>query len=41
MRIVIDAMSGDNAPSEIIKGAIQAAEKTDATLVLVGDKETI
>ncbi len=41
MRIVIDAMSGDNAPSEIVKGVAQASEKTSSTLVLVGDKARI
>lgn len=41
MNIIIDAMGGDHAPSEIVKGVAQAAEKTDSTLVLVGDKERI
>ena len=41
MNIIIDAMGGDHAPSEIVKGVAQAAQKTDSTLVLVGDKERI
>ena len=40
MRIIIDAQGGDNAPREIVKGAIQAAEayKVDITLVGRGDE---
>ena len=41
MRIVIDAMGGDNAPDEIIKGVIEAADKVDAELVLVGIEKVI
>lgn len=41
MRIVVDAMGGDNAPDEIIKGAVIAADKVDAEIILVGDKEVI
>ena len=42
MRILIDAMSGDNAPIEIIKGAAKAAEEfTEHTIVLVGDENII
>lgn len=38
MRIAVDAMGGDYAPAEIIKGAIRAAKEfTDTTIVLVGD----
>ncbi len=36
MRIAIDAMGGDNAPKEIVKGAVHACDRTDAQLVLVG-----
>ena len=35
MRIALDAMGGDNAPGEIIKGAIEAAETLDADDVKV------
>ncbi len=42
MRILVDAMSGDNAPLEIIKGAVMAAEEfRDHTVVLVGDENVI
>ena len=43
MKIILDAMGGDNAPDEIVKGAAQAvAENRDnLTLVLVGNEETI
>jgi len=37
MNIILDAMSGDKAPLEIIKGAVLAREKFDASLTLVGD----
>ncbi|EXX84640.1 phosphate acyltransferase [Paenibacillus darwinianus] len=38
MRIAIDAMGGDHAPAEIVKGALEAAaEWRDTTIVLVGD----
>jgi len=37
MKLIIDAMGGDNAPLEILKGAALAAEEyTDTELVLVG-----
>ncbi len=38
MEIIIDAMGGDNAPAEIVKGAAQAAEEGTSKLVLVGNK---
>lgn len=43
MRIAIDAMGGDNAPDEIIAGAVQALEVIDCddVLVLVGQKQVI
>ena len=42
MRILIDAMSGDNAPLEILKGAEWAIrEFKDHTIVLVGDENVI
>ncbi|MBE6541736.1 MAG: phosphate acyltransferase PlsX [Ruminococcaceae bacterium] len=41
MNIIIDAMGGDHAPSEIVKGAALATKKVDANLVLVGNKELI
>ena len=40
MRIAVDAMGGDYAPEEIIKGTLMAAEKNpDVDLILVGQKE--
>ena len=42
MRIIIDAMSGDNAPLEIIKGvSLAAKEYLDHNMVLVGDENVI
>ena len=42
MRILVDAMSGDNAPLEIIKGAALAAKKYNKVkIVLVGDENVI
>ena len=41
LKIAVDAMGGDKAPAEIIKGAILAAEKYKCEIVLVGDKEKI
>ena len=41
MRIIVDAMGGDNAPLEIVKGAIQAVEELSAEVVLVGRAEEI
>ena len=42
MRIIVDAMSGDNAPLEIIKGASLAKnEFLGHTIVLVGDENVI
>ena len=40
MRIAMDAMGGDHAPEEIIKGTLMAAETSpDVQLILVGQKE--
>lgn len=42
MICILDAMSGDNAPLEIVKGAAMALEKyPDIELVLVGDENII
>jgi glycerol-3-phosphate acyltransferase PlsX len=43
MRIAVDAMGGDFAPSEIVKGAVQAARDNPAVkrLILVGDETAI
>ena len=42
IKIVLDAMGGDNAPAEIVKGAVQAlGSDKDLKVVLTGDKEKI
>lgn len=41
MRIAVDAMGGDYAPTEIVKGAIAAAKEYQCELVLVGDEAQI
>ena len=42
IRIVVDAMGGDYAPQEIIKGSVRALrEHKDIQLILVGDQSKI
>lgn len=41
MRIVLDAMGGDHAPRETVKGAVRAARAFGCTVVLVGPQEQI
>ena len=42
VRVAVDAMGGDNAPSEIIKGAVEAvADRKDIKVFLVGKEEMI
>ncbi len=41
MNIILDAMSGDKAPLEIIKGAAMAKSRYDVQLTLVGNCEII
>lgn len=43
MRIAVDAMGGDFAPREIVKGAVQASRKLshDLEIILVGDESAI
>lgn len=43
MRIAVDAMGGDFAPREIVKGAVEASRKLsgDLDIVLVGDESAI
>ena len=37
MKIIVDAMGGDNAPGEIVKGAVQAAKaRPGLEIALVG-----
>ncbi len=41
-RIALDAMGGDNAPDEIVKGALIAVEEyPDVTIILVGREEIL
>jgi phosphate acyltransferase len=40
-RIAIDAMGGDNAPDEIVAGAIRAAAELDAEILLVGESDRL
>ena len=41
MKIIIDAMGGDNAPLEIVKGAVQAHRDFGVEIVLTGKEEEI
>jgi len=41
MNIAIDAMGGDHAPQEPVKGAIDALKHIDAHMVLIGDEDQI
>ncbi|MDR1997947.1 MAG: phosphate acyltransferase PlsX [Candidatus Margulisbacteria bacterium] len=41
MRIVLDAMGGDYAPAEVVKGAVEAAKDESLTIVLVGDQAKV
>ena len=41
MRILVDAMGGDLAPDEIVKGAVHAQQELGAEIVLVGQRAAI
>ncbi len=41
MKIIVDAMGGDNAPLEIVKGALRAKKELGVDLVLVGKEEAV
>ncbi len=41
MRIAVDAMGGDFAPAEIVKGAVQGSRLHEVEVVLVGDEQKI
>ncbi len=41
MKILLDAMGGDNAPDSNIKGAVQAINKVKAEVVLIGKEDVI
>ena len=41
MKILLDAMGGDNAPDAVIKGAVKAVAEVDSNIMLIGDKDII
>lgn len=41
MRIIVDAMGGDNAPEAIVRGGVMAAKRFEEEIVLVGQEERI
>ena len=42
VRVVVDAMGGDNAPGEIVKGALQALdEQNNLTLIFTGQQKPL
>ena len=41
MKIILDAMGGDNAPQAVVQGALEAHAQCGADIVLVGREEDI
>ena len=41
MKILLDAMGGDNAPDATIKGAVAAINQIKAEVILIGIEEVI
>jgi glycerol-3-phosphate acyltransferase PlsX len=41
IRVAVDAMGGDYAPEEIVKGAVLAAQKDDVEILLVGSTDIL
>lgn len=41
MKILIDAMGGDNSPDEIIKGCVQTVDELESEIILIGDESVI
>lgn len=41
MKIIVDAMGGDNAPLEIVKGALSGGKRWGVDIVLTGDEKAI
>ena len=41
MKIIVDAMGGDNAPEEVIKGCLEAADEVTAEIILCGNQAII
>ena len=36
MRIILDGMGGDNAPAEIVKGAVSASKEIEDEICIIG-----
>ena len=41
MKIIIDAMSGDNAPLAQVRGAVMAAKQYGQEYILVGQEDVV
>ncbi|MGV8146508.1 MAG: phosphate acyltransferase PlsX [Alkaliphilus sp.] len=41
MKIVIDAMGGDNAPQETVKGALEAVKQFNVNMILTGNEKAL
>ena len=42
LKIIVDAMGGDHAPAEIVKGAVESlADRSDFKVILTGDEALI
>ena len=41
MKILIDAMGGDNSPDEIIKGCVDTIDELESEIILIGDEKQI
>ncbi len=41
MKIIVDAMGGDNAPKAIVEGCVQAVKELGVSVILVGKKDAV
>ncbi len=41
MKISVDAMGGDYAPADVVKGAVMAARDSGVGIILVGQQDKI
>ncbi|MBQ8357794.1 MAG: phosphate acyltransferase PlsX [Clostridia bacterium] len=41
MRVIVDAMGGDRAPLEVLRGTAEASRRCNAELILVGDRNRL
>jgi len=41
LKIIVDAMGGDKAPEEVVKGALNASNNPEIEIILVGDEKKI